>query len=47
MLTSELRVPDSTCPEKLPNLAFRLAAVATQFTRSLTVVIFAGHDPLT
>jgi hypothetical protein len=47
MLAAKLGAADAACSQELPHFAFGAAAVATQFTCSLAVVVVSGHNPLT
>ena len=47
VLTSELDAADAAISQEFPDLALGATSVATEFTCSIGVVVFSGHNPLT
>ena len=47
MLATELRAAYAARSEEFPNLAFSAAAVATELTCPLGIIVVSGHGPLT
>ena len=47
MLSAELHAVNSSRTYELPDLVFGAAAVASEFTCSIGIVVVAGHYPLT
>jgi hypothetical protein len=47
ILPAKLCLSDAARSKEFPDLAFSTAAVAAEFTCSLSVIVVSGHNPLT